>query len=471
MYENGEGIPTNVGKAVELYQQAHLAGNTDATKNLAVMYEDGNGVPKDVGKALELYQQAHLAGNTKATQNLALMYSRLQQAHLAGDKGASFNLAVMYEYGHGIPTNVTKALELYQEAHIAGNALATDKLATMYKKSVGNQHSSCKSLELCNQALPAHNAVAVDSSEAWRWTTDLDTANEKCPKPAIASASSFGTGPPPMISQPAPQSTACASCGAKGKCMLCTGCRRVCYCSIVCQRRHQRSHKAECQAAPLAVEYAQAPVLLNYMALAAPDDLDAGIEASLVEADLQAATENSQISEALLWSHSNSTSVYLLEFSRDPESFDRALLHAEQLQDCQGALRAHGYSALLPSGAKAFLRPEVFVATLDAVRLLSLDLKPRHVLVVAELEETVTRIVKSLDHDQRVKCKGRTTVPLAFASAALQSSLDVIISRTFVDIKEQNSLHSSATSGMVTVSTTDARSIPNPRAAAPACMS
>ena len=57
-YEDGQGVPKDLGKAVELYQKAADQGNASAQNNLALLYEHGQGVPKDLGKAAELYRKA-----------------------------------------------------------------------------------------------------------------------------------------------------------------------------------------------------------------------------------------------------------------------------------------------------------------------------------------------------------------------------------------------------------------------------
>ena len=49
-YENGDGVPKDLGKARELYQKAADQGYADAQLNLGWLYENGEGVPKDLGK-------------------------------------------------------------------------------------------------------------------------------------------------------------------------------------------------------------------------------------------------------------------------------------------------------------------------------------------------------------------------------------------------------------------------------------
>ena len=48
-------------------------GNTAASIQLAALYLEGNGVLKDVAKAVDLLQQAHDAGDTEASRLLGIM--------------------------------------------------------------------------------------------------------------------------------------------------------------------------------------------------------------------------------------------------------------------------------------------------------------------------------------------------------------------------------------------------------------
>ena len=93
-YQNGQGVPKDLGKAAELYQKAADKGYDLAQNNLGWLYENGEGVPKDLGKAVELYQKAADKGNTFAQNNLGWLY----------------------ENGQGVPKDLGKAVELYQRA-------------------------------------------------------------------------------------------------------------------------------------------------------------------------------------------------------------------------------------------------------------------------------------------------------------------------------------------------------------------
>jgi len=200
-----------------------------------------------------------------------------------------------------------------------------------------------------------------------------------------------------------------------------------------------------------------------------PGDLDVALQASLDEAATRTAGENGQVAEAVLRSRSSlSKQVVLLEFSRNPEWYHSTLRECPELQACRDALAAQGFTFELPSKARVFVPPEMFEAVMEATRIhLGCDLLPRHVLVTTDLEETVLAVLKQPGNPEKVRCKGRGTLPLGSAAACIQHQLDIDVKRTFIDVPWKNSLRSEAHSGAVTASTTDAhtRSGRNPRAA------
>lgn len=73
MYANGEGVPQDPVKAVELFRKAASQGNVDAQNNLGVMYYAGEGVPRDNAKAREWFEKAAAQGNADAQANLDAM--------------------------------------------------------------------------------------------------------------------------------------------------------------------------------------------------------------------------------------------------------------------------------------------------------------------------------------------------------------------------------------------------------------
>ena len=70
MYAEGQGVPKDSAKAVELFTKAAEQGNVDAQNNLGVMYFVGEGVSRDVNKAKQWFEKAAAQGNEEAKGNL-----------------------------------------------------------------------------------------------------------------------------------------------------------------------------------------------------------------------------------------------------------------------------------------------------------------------------------------------------------------------------------------------------------------
>jgi len=190
----------------------------------------------------------------------------------------------------------------------------------------------------------------------------------------------------------------------------------------------------------------------------APDDYEAAAAASLDEVDAHAAAENGQIAEAILRSRVAASavrgvSVILLEFSRDPRSYHDSLRECQELKEYRDALEEAGAASELSSLAKIYVPPEIYDATMEAVRIFKLKLHGRHVIAEPGIEKTVTNAAEN--RDERVRLQGRAIVPLGFAGASLQADAKIEVTHTFFHMKIPSSLCSEH-SGPVTASTTDA---------------
>ena len=141
-YQNGLGVPKDLGKAAELYQKAADQGNALAQNNLGWLYQNGQGVPKDLGKAVELYQKAADQGNAFAQNNLGWLY----------------------ENGQGVPKDLGKAAELYQKAADQGNAFAQNNLGWLYQSGQGVPKDLGKAVELYQKAADQGNAYRAEQS-------------------------------------------------------------------------------------------------------------------------------------------------------------------------------------------------------------------------------------------------------------------------------------------------------------------
>ena len=100
---------------------------------LATKYEDGNGVPRDMGKAIALYRQAAEQGYVPAQTYLGVIYDKgrgvqqddaeaIRWFRLAAEKDdpqSQFNLGVLLIKGRGTEKNEKEGWDLIRKA--AGN--------------------------------------------------------------------------------------------------------------------------------------------------------------------------------------------------------------------------------------------------------------------------------------------------------------------------------------------------------------
>jgi TPR repeat protein len=141
-YQNGEGVPQDDKKAVELYTKAAEQGNANAQYNLGVMYQNGEGVPQDTKKAVDLITMA-------AKQGFAW---------------AQYTLGVIYQNGENVPQDNKKALEWYNKAAEKGNAKAQFTLGLIYEN---REHEVKKAVDLYTKA--AEQGYATPQYNL-RWT-------------------------------------------------------------------------------------------------------------------------------------------------------------------------------------------------------------------------------------------------------------------------------------------------------------
>jgi hypothetical protein len=135
LYQSGEGVVQDYGRAAEWYLKAADAGNYDAMANLGCLYRDGKSVAQDYGKAREWFQKAADAGNSLAMNSLGVLYLNgngvaqdygkarewFQKAADAGNSLAMNNLGILYQSGKGVAQDYGKAGEWYLKAADAGN--------------------------------------------------------------------------------------------------------------------------------------------------------------------------------------------------------------------------------------------------------------------------------------------------------------------------------------------------------------
>lgn len=161
-YENGIGCLKDGARAVELYQQAAEAGNAAGMRELGLRYEWGSWLPADLAKANEWYEKAGQAGDARGWQYLANNHrdgrglaknpakavELYQKAADLGDRDAMFNLGWCYANGEGVAKDPAKANALYENAGEMGNALACRNLAINHENGAGVRKSTQEALRL-----------------------------------------------------------------------------------------------------------------------------------------------------------------------------------------------------------------------------------------------------------------------------------------------------------------------------------
>ena len=81
MYFTGNGVPSSIKKAMDLFHKGAAQNNASAQYNLGYIYHHGaSGIKQDIEQAMELYQAAGDQGDCSALCNLAAIYA-------SGDSG------------------------------------------------------------------------------------------------------------------------------------------------------------------------------------------------------------------------------------------------------------------------------------------------------------------------------------------------------------------------------------------------
>lgn len=168
-------------------------------------------------------------------------------------------------------------------------------------------------------------------------------------------------------------------------------------------------------------------------------------------------------------------SVYLLHFKRYPDSFRKALVEGEALQECRCAMEeAHCPWHLPESGAKVFVHPSQYQAALEAVLDRGIQLRPYHVIVSDSLEALVHEALTGLPCRQGARVRVRDELLVARDVSSSETSigehpaestgvsaslfLELGVERTFIGLVRPRRDAES-----VTQSTTEAHGGLNPR--------
>ena len=137
-YQHGKGVGKNLTKAIELYNEGAILGNSFAQANLGLSYELGIGVEKNIHVAFSLYQHAADQGNAYG----------------------SFFLARCYDFGKGVKPDEKQAFLFYRMAADQGVSDAQNAVSVCYYNGVGVKENVRQALHYCNLAVQQNHCIA-----------------------------------------------------------------------------------------------------------------------------------------------------------------------------------------------------------------------------------------------------------------------------------------------------------------------
>jgi TPR repeat protein len=177
LYENGQGVQRDLGKAFGWYDMAAGGGDIVAMRSLGNFYSYGQAVPRDYRKARFWYEKAAAAGDTIGLRSLGFLYEStlggfqnyskarelLQEAANAGDTIAARGLGFLYQNGQGGPQDYVKALEWFEKSAEAGDIFAMRSLGFLYQNGQGGPQDYAKAREWFEKAAAAGDVLAMRS--------------------------------------------------------------------------------------------------------------------------------------------------------------------------------------------------------------------------------------------------------------------------------------------------------------------
>jgi localization factor PodJL len=161
----------NAAEAVRWLERAASAGLAPAQYRLGAMYERGQGVAKDLGRARSWYQSAAEKGNVKAMHNLAVSASGREggnpdyavaakwygEAASYGLADSQFNLGILAEHGLGQEQNAVAAYKWFSLAANSGDKEAAKRRAQVKAKL------DAASLAAAEEAVKSWHAKAANA--------------------------------------------------------------------------------------------------------------------------------------------------------------------------------------------------------------------------------------------------------------------------------------------------------------------
>ena len=176
LYQNGDGVPKNGSRALELYRQAHARGSAAAMRYIGLSYEYGDGVKKDLAESVRWYEKAAARGYTKAMHDLGLAYygaigvkrdyktafQWFQKAASRGHVEAMAYVGQCYDKGHGVKRDRTKAAAWFKRAADRGHAHSMTNLGLMYQSGEGVKRDPALAFRLIYKAAQSGGAIPAE---------------------------------------------------------------------------------------------------------------------------------------------------------------------------------------------------------------------------------------------------------------------------------------------------------------------
>jgi len=127
-YEDGAGVPVDLGKAAAAYENACAKRYSLSCNNLGAMYRDGRGVVSDLSRASELFERA------------------------CDLDGACSLLGALFERGKGRPVDVVQANALYRKGCDVGDLSSCRNLGWNLMEGAGGDKDPVAGVELLRRA-------------------------------------------------------------------------------------------------------------------------------------------------------------------------------------------------------------------------------------------------------------------------------------------------------------------------------
>lgn len=165
IYLQGQGVETNLEKAISLFEEASEKGNAIAASNLGNIYFKGKEIEKDLEKAFEYYSIGGERNNPYALNMLGYFYEKglikniayrkainyYKLAYENGYAAGAYNYARFFENGIGVEADYEEAFKYYKIAADADIVLALAKTYSCYWCGYGVKLSCVEAVQIDNR--------------------------------------------------------------------------------------------------------------------------------------------------------------------------------------------------------------------------------------------------------------------------------------------------------------------------------